>query len=70
MYIASKKGHAECVQSLLSGGAAINQATVGPASSIARHCGCCVCGCVGACVQASICSWFCARGWYALKGLV
>ncbi len=37
LFIASQNGHVECVQALLSGGAAINQATVGCASSRARH---------------------------------
>jgi hypothetical protein len=39
LYIASEKGHVECVRALLGGGAAINQAEVGCASSMARHCG-------------------------------
>jgi hypothetical protein len=37
LYIASQEGHVECVQALLNGGAAINQAEVGCASSMARH---------------------------------
>ena len=37
--IASLAGHVECVRALLDGGAAINQARVGCASSMARHCG-------------------------------
>ena len=39
LYIASQNGHVECVRALLDGGAAINQAAVGCASSMARHCG-------------------------------
>ncbi len=39
LYIASSKGHVECVRALLSVGAAINQAMVGCASSMARHVG-------------------------------
>ena len=39
LYIASQNGHVECVQALLGGGAAINQARVRCASSMARHCG-------------------------------
>ncbi len=39
LFIASWKGHVECVRALLGGGAAINQAKVGCASSMARHCG-------------------------------
>jgi hypothetical protein len=39
LYIASGKGHVECVRALLDGGAAINQAKVGCASSMSRHCG-------------------------------
>ena len=39
LYIASQNGHVECVRALLGGGAAINQAMVGCASSMARHCG-------------------------------
>ncbi len=42
--IASESGHVECVRVLLDGGAAINQATVGCASSMARHCGGYSCG--------------------------
>ncbi|MFY7871708.1 MAG: ankyrin repeat domain-containing protein, partial [Limnohabitans sp.] len=33
LYIASQNGHVECVQALLGGGAAINQARVSCASS-------------------------------------
>jgi hypothetical protein len=39
LFIASQKGHVECARALLDGGAAINQAMVGFASSMARHCG-------------------------------
>ena len=39
LLIASEKGRVECVQALLGGGAAINQAKVGCARSMARHCG-------------------------------
>jgi hypothetical protein len=44
LFIASKNGHVECVQALLGGGAAINQATVGYAGSMARHRGGCMRG--------------------------
>jgi hypothetical protein len=37
LFVASQNGHVECVRALLSGGAAINQAMVGCASSRARH---------------------------------
>ncbi len=40
LYIASWKGHVECVRALLGAGAAVNQAMVGCARSMAR---CCVC---------------------------
>jgi hypothetical protein len=40
---ASYNGHVKCVRVLLDRGAAINQATVGFASSMARHRGGCVC---------------------------
>ncbi len=39
LYIASESGHVECVRALLEGGAAIDQAEVGCARSLARHCG-------------------------------
>jgi ankyrin repeat protein len=39
LFIASQMGHVECVRALLDGGAAIDQARVGCASSMARHCG-------------------------------
>jgi hypothetical protein len=39
LFIASQSGHVECVRALLGGGAAINQARVSYASSMARHCG-------------------------------
>ncbi len=39
LLIASEKGHVECVRALLGGGAAIDQARVSCASSMARHCG-------------------------------
>ncbi len=39
LLIASEKGHVECVRALLDKGAAINQAMVGCASSMARDCG-------------------------------
>ncbi len=42
LYIASQNGHVECVRTLLDRGAAVNQATVGDCSSMARHCGVCV----------------------------
>jgi hypothetical protein len=42
LYVASQNGHVACVRALLSGGAAINQATVGCAGSIARLRGGCV----------------------------
>jgi len=39
LQMASMEGHVECVRALLDGGAAIDQATVGCARSMARHCG-------------------------------
>ncbi len=36
LQMASMEGHVECVRALLDGGAAINQAMVGCASSVAR----------------------------------
>ena len=39
LYIANEKGHVDCVRALLDKGAAINQARVGCACSMARHCG-------------------------------
>jgi hypothetical protein len=39
LYIAILAGKVECVRALLDGGAAINQAKVGCARSMARHCG-------------------------------
>jgi hypothetical protein len=39
LLVASQFGHVECVRALLGGGAAINQAMVGCARSMARHCG-------------------------------
>ncbi len=41
---ASFSGHVECVRALLGWGAAINQAAVGCAGSIALLCGACGCG--------------------------
>jgi hypothetical protein len=38
LYIASEKGHVECVRALLGKGAAIDQAEVGCARSMALHC--------------------------------
>jgi hypothetical protein len=55
LFIASQNGHVECVRALLSGGAAINQAMVGCASSRARHVG--VAGGVRSCV------WDCRVFW-------
>ncbi len=70
LYIASRKGHVECVRALLGEGVAINQAKVGSTSSMAQHRrGLCVWGSVGACVHACVCSWSGARGWRALEGL-
>jgi hypothetical protein len=43
LFIASWNGHVECVRLLLGGGAAIDQATVGSTSSMARHRGGFVC---------------------------
>jgi ankyrin repeat protein len=40
LHAASHKGHVECVRALLDGGAAINKAEVGCASSMACLCGC------------------------------
>ncbi len=37
LYVASEKGHVECVRALLDGGAAINQAMVGWARPVALH---------------------------------
>ncbi len=37
LLVASENGHVECVWALLAGGAAIDQARVGCASSMARH---------------------------------
>jgi hypothetical protein len=42
LYIASQKGHAECVRALVDGGAVIDQAAVGRVCSIALCCGDCV----------------------------
>ncbi len=39
LYAASLDGHVECVMALLDRGAAVNHATVGDCSSMARHCG-------------------------------
>jgi hypothetical protein len=70
LHSASQNGHLECVWALLGGGAAVNQATVGSTSSMARHCGVlCVRGYLGACVHACLCSWLGALGWYALECL-
>jgi hypothetical protein len=59
LFIASQTGHVECVQALLDGGAAINQATVGCARSMARHFMGCVCESLWepACVQAFVAGW-------------
>jgi hypothetical protein len=71
LYRAGKKGHVECVRALLGGGAAINQATVGKTSSMARHRGrLCARSPLGACVLVSVCSWLVALGWRAVEGLV
>ncbi len=37
LYGACEDGHVDCVQALLSGGAAINQATVGSTGLMARY---------------------------------
>ncbi len=42
LYIATEEGHVKCVRALLDGGAAINQAKVCCARSMARHGGGCV----------------------------
>jgi hypothetical protein len=42
LFMASQKGHVECIRALLDGGAAINQANVGCAGSLALPCGGCV----------------------------
>ncbi len=47
LHIASRNGLVECVQALLDRGAAINQAKVGCASSIACHC---IAGAVCVCI--------------------
>ncbi len=44
LYMASEKGHVECLQTLLDGGAAINQAMVGCSTWMAVYCEGCVCG--------------------------
>ncbi len=68
--VASFKGHVECVRALLGGGAAINQADVSCASSMARHRGgLCVRGRVGDCVHACMCIWSGARGWPVFEDL-
>ncbi len=68
--IASNNGHVECVRALLGGGAAINQAKVGSAGSMARLRGVlCVRVSVGVCVYVCVCSWFGALEWRALEGL-
>jgi hypothetical protein len=58
---ASYHGHVECVRALLGGGAAINQAMVGCASS-PRGLG--VRGCVRSCVHAWVRNWLGALGWH------
>ncbi len=59
LFTASYNGHVECVRALLDGGAAINQALVGSACSMARHRGDCVCGAPWepVCTHASAASW-------------
>jgi hypothetical protein len=59
LLIASYHRHVECVRALLGGGAAINQAMVGCASSMARHPGDCVCGDVWetACLHGFAAGW-------------
>ncbi len=70
LLIASEKGHVDCVQALLGGSAAINQAMVGSTSSMTRPRGVCVLrGSRGACVHAWGCSWLGALGWHTLEGL-
>jgi hypothetical protein len=55
LFIASEKGHVECLRVLLDGGAAINKATVGRTTSMARcRMGLPVRRCVGACVHAGM----------------
>jgi hypothetical protein len=49
LLVASQNGHVECVQALLSGGAAINQAKVGCARPMALPRGVCVCCSLYAC---------------------
>ncbi len=44
LFIACQNGHLECVRALLDEGAAINQAAVGCADSMAHYCGGCVRG--------------------------
>ncbi len=44
LFIASQNGHVECVRALLGGGAAIDQAMVSCARSMAWHCGGCMRG--------------------------
>ncbi len=71
MCTASYYGHLECVRTLLDGGAAINQATVGFVISMARQGKGCVCGDAWetACMHACVCSWLGALGWHALEGM-
>ncbi len=59
LYIASHDGHVECVRVLLDRGAAINQAPVGFAGSMARHRGGCVCGDAreAACIHTFVAGW-------------
>ncbi len=53
LYVASYNGHVECVRALLGGGAAINQATVGCAMTVALHD---IAGAVCAGLRGSLCA--------------
>ena len=58
LLIASQSGHLECVRALLDGGAAINQAMVGCASLMGRHCGGYSRGDPWEPCRACMCSWW------------
>jgi ankyrin repeat protein len=64
LHSASYSGHVECVRALLEGGAAINQAAVGCAGSMARNCGGCGCWASwkAACMHAFAAGWMRGQG--------